>query len=427
MAQKPLSILISGAGIAGASLALMIAHQPSFNPKPIVTLVERSPQPRVTGQAIDIRGPAVKVIRQLDLEQKIKDRHTTEVGMSWVNGKGEKIARFDASGNSEKQSTTSEYEILRAELTDLLLQEVEAAREAGLLNIRIVYGESIESVKESEGGVEVQFAGGELETQKFDVVVAADGYASKTRSMIFENQTVQDYLKPAGWYVAFFTIPRVESDDNYWHIYNAPRGLTAFLRPHRNKANVGAYLGIANSKKERLPEVDEVLSKDVATQKSFLRQLFKGAGWQTDRLLDGMDHSDDFYMQAVAQVRAPQWTKGRCALLGDTAFATMGMGTSMAMIGAYIIAGELAKVDSTKPGEVSAALKRYEEILRPFVKKHQKELPGFPQMMSPQSNIGIGALHTIVRLASWIRIDKYFGGNDMAEDEWKLPDYGYGR
>jgi 2-polyprenyl-6-methoxyphenol hydroxylase-like FAD-dependent oxidoreductase len=113
MAQKPLSILISGGGIAGSSLALMLAQHPSFKLKPIITLIERSPEPRTTGQAIDIRGPAVKVIRKLGLEQKIKDRHTTETGLAFVDAEGRIIAQVDATGDPENQSGTSEYEILR--------------------------------------------------------------------------------------------------------------------------------------------------------------------------------------------------------------------------------------------------------------------------------------------------------------------------
>jgi 2-polyprenyl-6-methoxyphenol hydroxylase-like FAD-dependent oxidoreductase len=56
--------------------------------------------------------------------------------------------------------------------------------------------------------------------------------------------------------------------------------------------------------------------------------------------------------------------------LGDAAFATMGVGTSLAMTGAYCIAGELSKIESAD--QVPDALQKYEDIFRPWVEKHQK-------------------------------------------------------
>jgi 2-polyprenyl-6-methoxyphenol hydroxylase-like FAD-dependent oxidoreductase len=197
MSQKPLSILISGAGVAGSTLALTLARNPSFNPKPLITLIERATEPRTTGQAVDIRGPGVDVIRKLGLEEKIKQRHTKEVGVGIVNQKGVTIATFNATGDSKNQAATSEYEILRGELAELLLEEVDKAREEGA-NVNVVYGESIESLKEEDDGVAVKFSHGKLEAQKFDVVLVADGMMSRTRAMIFEqykSMEKEDFVK----------------------------------------------------------------------------------------------------------------------------------------------------------------------------------------------------------------------------------------
>jgi len=197
MSQKPLSILISGAGVAGSTLALTLARNPSFNPKPVITLIERDPKPRTTGQAIDIRGPGVDVIRKLGLEEKIKQRHTTEIGFGFVNRKGDTIATFAATGEAKNQAATSEYEILRGELAELLLEEVDKAREEGA-NVNVVYGESIELLKEEADGVAVEFSHGKLEAQKFDVVLAADGMMSRTRAMIFDeykSMEKDDFIK----------------------------------------------------------------------------------------------------------------------------------------------------------------------------------------------------------------------------------------
>jgi 2-polyprenyl-6-methoxyphenol hydroxylase-like FAD-dependent oxidoreductase len=424
MTQKPLSILISGGGIAGSTLALILASHPSFNPRPIITLIERSSQPRTTGQAIDIRGPAVTVIRKLDLEAKIKELHTTEVGTAFINASGAEIVRFNATSNGDGSGMTSEYEILRGELAALLLQQVDEVKEREKLNVQVVYGETIESLNEKDDGVTVEFSNGKLEAQTFDVVVAADGMSSTTRPMIFGEYASQECFKPTGLYIAYFIVPRVEEDNDLWNWYNAPNGLAVHIRPHRNKTTMGVYLALTNEKVARSPELDEAISKDVSAQKTLLRSRFKNAGWQTERLLDGMDQASDFYMQQSPQVKTPQWSKGRCTLLGDSAYCTMGMGTSLAIIGAYVIAGELATIDSYSSPDITAALKRYDDVFRPFVRDCQKLPPGIFQLVNPQTKFGIGVRNTVLRIAYWSGLSKLLQGLGD-EGKWKLPSYGW--
>ena len=104
----------------------------------------------------------------------------------------------------------------------------------------------------------------------------------------------------------------------------------------------------------------------------------------------------------------------------------MGVGTSLAMIGAYVMAGELAKAKSSHLEDVSTALSQYESIFRPLVAEHETPLPGFPQLVNPQTKLGLGVLHTAVRLAYWTKLDKLLQGwGQTSEEKWKLPDYGY--
>ena len=241
MAQKPLSILISGAGVAGASLALMLARHPSFKMKPVITLIERSSVPRTTGQAVDIRGSGVEVIRRLGIEPDIKARHTTETGLAILNGQGSTIATLNATGDSSKQSVTSEYEILRGELVGLLLDGVNRAKEEGAA-VDVVHGENIKQLENHEDGVYVEFANKKLQDQKFDVVVAADGSASKTRTMIFGKDDHKDAIQPTGMYVAFLTIPRLPQDDRIYRWCILPNGMAMHLRPHRNNNTMGLQL-----------------------------------------------------------------------------------------------------------------------------------------------------------------------------------------
>jgi|SRR5690242_4780907 len=217
MSQQPLNILILGGGVAGTSLALMLARQPGFKLQPKITLIERSPVPRTTGQAVDIRGPGVDVICKIGLEPDIKARHTTETGIAFLNSKGATAAVFPATGDAKNQSASSEYEILRGDLAGLLLDGTNEAKEKGA-RVDIVYGEHVETMEEREdgSGVDVYFANGKVDNQKFDVVVGADGIASKTRSLMFGKQDLREHVKPSGLYIGFFSIPRLPEDETFW-------------------------------------------------------------------------------------------------------------------------------------------------------------------------------------------------------------------
>ncbi|KAH6904593.1 flavoprotein monooxygenase [Coprinopsis sp. MPI-PUGE-AT-0042] len=429
MSEKPLSILISGAGVAGATLALSLARHPSFHPKPIVTLLERSAVPRATGQAIDIRGPGVRLMHELGIEEKIKAMHTTETGTMFVGKGGKVVAKFDKTDDPNKQSATSEYEILRGDLVELLLNEVEAAKKISGVEINTVYGEYIESLHEDADGVAIKFVNGKLEPQKFDVVIAADGIMSRTRPMIFPEYKSLECVEPWGFYISYFTIPRLEGDTSHWKWYHAPGGRAIHMRPHRNQKTLGVYLSIVLPKKMRSPELDAIIARGVPAQKAMFRDRFKDAGWQIERILPEMDRSEDFYMHHVCRVETPKWTTSRCAIVGDTAYATMGIGTTNAMIGGYMIAGELAKAKGNNAGEIGAALKRYEDGLRPIAAGENTKPPAiFPQLINPQSGWGIAIFHAIAWFVAFTGLDRilmHFG--EPGEDKWKLPDYGYRR
>lgn len=430
MAQQPLNILISGSGIAGATLAYTLSRQQGFKLQPNITVVERSPEPRTTGQAVDIRGPGVDVINKLGLEPAIKARHTKETGLAFLNSRGTIAGVLPSTGDAEHQTATSEYEILRGDLAKLLQEGVIEARGKGA-KVEIVYGESISHLEEREDGtgVDVSFTNGKVQSQKFDVVVGADGIASKTRSLVFDKEDLTKHIEPSGLYISFFSIPRISEDEPLWKWCQVAPGLSMHLRPHCNEKTMGVYLSICNSKKERLPELEDIIHADVATQKKYLRQRFQNIGWQSQRFLDGMDATDDFYMSHWCRVVTPKYTKGHCVILGDAAFATMGIGTSLAMTGAYCIAGELSSIES--PDQVPEALQKYEEVFRPLVEKYQGGFNTGMQIANPQTAWGVWVFQTIFKLVVLLRIPQLLGrwaepfGLAEGKDAWKLPEYGW--
>ncbi|TKA70610.1 hypothetical protein B0A49_07257, partial [Cryomyces minteri] len=133
-------------------------------------------------------------------------------------------------------------------------------------------------------------------------------------------------------------------------------------------------------------------------QKKMTHRLVADAGWETPRVLAGMEDAKDFYMQEIAQIRMDHWSKGRVAVVGDAGYCPSpisGVGTSVAIVGAYVLAGELARHESHR--EAFAA---YERLMRPYVENAQKLPPGAPHVANPQTAWGIWLLNNVLGFAS---------------------------
>lgn len=305
MATQPIKILISGGGIAGSCLAFWL-NRTNLNAQ--ITIIERSQTPRVTGQAVDIREQAIEIIKLMGLEEAILDKNTTETGTAFVDGNNKIQAQFDADGSSH--SSTSEYEILRADLADIFLN---ATKTQG--NVDYIYGESIESLSQDDKGVTVSFQGGR-QPETFDVLVGADGLRSRTRTLAFDPSIASNPYYRLGMYVAYFSIPREAGDTRLWFWYNAPGGRGVMLRPHKNPKTMGAYLCLSMPNPDaKDPAYEKAMEQGNDAVMKLLRERFHGAGWQTERILNGMETATDFYSTSWDQVRMPKWTNGRVALV----------------------------------------------------------------------------------------------------------------
>jgi 2-polyprenyl-6-methoxyphenol hydroxylase-like FAD-dependent oxidoreductase len=407
MAALRLKVLISGAGIAGPCLAYWLART---RHSIAVTIVERSASPRATGQSIDIRGPAVEIIKQMHLEEVVRSRHTTEEGTALLNAAGKPFVIFKTG-----ETFTADYEILRADLSQIFLDATK-----NLNNVRYVYGDHISSLRQTDTNVNVTFAGGSEEA--YDLVVAADGSTSRTRSMILDEEIIKDSYKFLGWYNAFFSIPRLPTDTKLWQWYNAPKGLGIMIRPHRNNSTMGAYLSITMpARGQQDPAVETALNEGTESTKRMLRKYFSDAGWEAKRVLDGMDQAEDFYMSRAAHVELPKWTNKRALVIGDAAFATFGVGTSLAIQSAYILAGEISKIQSTD--QIPQALESYEEIFRICYAKLDDKLPGFPQLAFPQTALGLRLRNSAIWLVNKTKLHKILP--DDSRRTWDLPCYNW--
>ena len=401
-----LRVLISGAGIAGPTLAFWLARAGAR-----VTVVERAPAQRKAGQNIDIRGAGLEVVRRMQLEDAIRSKTTQEQGIAFVDGKNRKRAEFPVDPSGKGVTFTSEVEILRGDLTQILY---DATRE----EVEYLFGDYVTSITEQDDIVSVGFAKG---TQKrdFDIVVAADGLGSSTRALAFGDGE-KNAVRSLGQYTSYFTIPYAESDGTWARWYNAPRGRSIFLRPDGTVDTTRAFLSIMSTS-DRLAEATRL---DTKTQKSLMRELFDDAGWEAPRVLAGMDGSPDFYMQTNAQVEMDRWCCGRTALLGDAGYCPSpisGMGTTLAIVGAYVLAGEIAR----HPRDHEAAFAAYDRLMRPFVDKAQSLPPGAPALANPQTEWGIAILNNVLAFVSWTGLASLLGrfGGPPA-DTIQLPEYG---
>ncbi|MFC9256645.1 FAD-dependent monooxygenase [Amycolatopsis thailandensis] len=366
------NILISGAGIAGPALAYWLNRHGMT-----ATVIERAPEPRLGGQTVDLRGAGRTVIERMGLGQAARDRVTHEEGLRFVDGRDRIRASFGA-GALDGDGFVTELELLRGELADLLHRHTRD-------DIDYVFGDEVTGLVDTGDGVDVTFRNGV--DRRFDLVVLADGLRSRTRDLVFADIA---RIRSFGLYTAYFTIPRAESDGRWARWYNAPGRRVVILRPD-NQGATRATLSFLYPR----TGLDRL---QVPAQQDFLRRHYDGARWETPRVLDAMSDSPDFYFESVGQLRLEHWSRGRIAAVGDAAYCASplsGMGTSLALVGAYVLAGELGRHPDHRD-----AFRSYETIMRPYAGQAQNVSWFAPRLASPKTRIGIRLLNTIAGLAA---------------------------
>lgn len=339
------SVLIAGASIAGPALAWWLKRF-GFAP----TIVEKSSAPRPGGHAIDIRGSALDVVRAMGVADEISARRTRMTGVSKLNAAGEEVWRSEEMTISGGSFGAEAIEILRDDLSSVLVSALPK-------DIEFLYGDSIRSVAEGADGISVSFDKGADRT--FDLVIGADGMASGLRKMIFGDD--DQYVHPFDIVLAPYTAPNILGLEDWQLTYDAGKDSCMIYSAPGNKA-----LRVCFGFSAKLADVPV----DRAAQIALVRKNCSHMGWEIPRLLDAMDQAKDFYLGPIAQVKMESWTKGRVALVGDAAYCPSpftGQGTSLAIVGAYVLAWELAH----SPSDHAVAFTRYDERMRPFVDINQ--------------------------------------------------------
>ncbi|MFI2232012.1 FAD-dependent monooxygenase [Nocardia testacea] len=400
-------VLVSGGGIAGNAVALQLLRA-GIRP----TVIERAATPRPGGQAVDLRGPSRIVAERMGLMPGIRRYQLDERGMVYVDSTGREAARMPADLFDGK-GAVAEIEITRGDLNQVLLDAVaaEAAR-PGAPGVDYRYGERIHALREHADGVSVEFASGA--TEEFDLVVGADGLHSTTRRLAFGPE--EQYSTYLGGYTSYFTMPTPAGVRPHWMtVQLLPGGTFVAFRPDADPATTKAMITV------RRP-ADPALRRDTAAQKRLLREGLAVGGWLVPEIDAAMDGAEDFYFDELARITMPRWTTERIALVGDAGYCgspLSGQGTAMALVGAYILVGEILRT----PDRPAAALARYNETLRPFVAAAQQLPPGGVAAMTPRTRAGIRASLALVRFTTSRIMQPLMTRMLSGTDDYTLPDY----
>jgi len=390
------SVLISGAGIAGATLAYWLLEH-GWTP----TLVERAPVFREGGYVLDFWGVGVDVAERMHLLARLRDVGCRMDALRFVRRDG---TTRSAIGPVPLHAALGDrfLSIRRGDLARVLYDTVRGRME-------VLFGDRVETLQQDAAGVGVTFQRGG--SRRFDAVVGADGLHSGVRALAWgPPEGFERYL---GYIAAAFSTtgyPRREE-----------HGYVAYGEPGRQISRYAlgvdqtVFLLVTASSQAPAPSIEH----DAAAQRAWLRRAFEGAAWnEAQEVFRRLDRATDLYFDAVSQVETPAWSNGRVGLVGDAAYCPSllaGQGSAFAMLGGYVLARELAAAPS-----VPEAFRAYETALRPFITKKQRAARSFASSFAPGSNLALALRDLVIRAMNIPGVGPWMMKR-MFSDPFQLP------
>jgi 2-polyprenyl-6-methoxyphenol hydroxylase-like FAD-dependent oxidoreductase len=343
---KSRTVLISGASIAGPALAYWLDRY-GFD----VTVVERAPAVRSGGYPIDVRGSAIDVVERMGVLSQLRAAHVDTRKLRFVDADGNPIATI-APENLAGGANGRHVELPRGELTSILY-DLTRDRE-----VRYRFDDTIDALRDDGAGVDVRFRSGA--EQRFDIVIGADGMHSNTRALVFGPEA--PFNRYLGFCFNIFSLPNDLGLSHEAVVYAEP-GRAVGVYAVGDSHTLLAFMNFATDE----PPLQS--NADADKQRQRMAEIFAHGGWEIPRLVSAMQRADDLFFDTVSQIHMPRWSSGRVALAGDAAHAPSflsGQGTSLALVGAYVLAGELAV--HAEPVDAFAS---YERMTRPFMETNQ--------------------------------------------------------
>ncbi|UOX91247.1 FAD-dependent monooxygenase [Amycolatopsis sp. FBCC-B4732] len=382
--MKNLTVLISGAGIAGPALAHWLTRYGCT-----VTVDERAPAVRPGGQAVDFKGATHRsVLDRMGILDDVLARQTGGQDQTIIDAAGKPQAVIPG------EFTGGDIEIRRGDLAEILYAHSDC---------EYLFGDTITALTETADGVDVTFA--TAEPRRFDLVVGADGIHSNVRRLAFGPE--RDYVEYLGYHYALAELGEDVADGDAV-MYNEPGRMTAVGGP-----KASAFFVFASPE----PAYDRT---DTARQRKLLADAYRGAGWRVPELIAKVPEAREFYLDSLSRVTIDRYSRGRVVLLGDAAYGNTlgGFGTGLALVGAYVLAGELLAAG----GDHRVAFARYEEQFRGYAKISQRGSAG--PFLAPPSPLRI-------KLRDWTFKSRFLLGlmlkaTDRFATDIELKDYAPG-
>jgi 2-polyprenyl-6-methoxyphenol hydroxylase-like FAD-dependent oxidoreductase len=386
-----MKVLVSGAGIAGSALAFWLHREGAE-----VTVVERAPAFREGGYMIDVWGAGYEALERMGLLERVRERAYSFDRLAFVNERGAETSSLEAEWFAHALGQRF-FSVPRGDLARVLFEALPS-------DLDVRFGATVSALR--DGDEDIVATIGERE-ERFDLVVGADGSRSHVRELTFGP--IASFEKFLGYWAASFVA------DDYPH---RDEGVyVSFARPGRQisryalRENRTAFLIVASA--GRPPN-----AHDLGAQKRLARERFGEDGWESREIVERLEETQELYFDSVSQIHAPRWATGRVVLVGDAAYCPSllaGAGAAFAMLGAYVLAGELGRA----PNDVASAVATYEKRLRPFIEKQQASAASFAGSFAPSTTLGLTIRDLALKAMRWRPLAAWYAKRTFAQPfEW---------